>query len=149
MVHNINQTHKKSDEYEKDIVNSSQPRLNYILRGTCVGIRKYVYMGNDASCWMPYSMIFQPADDGSIYKSQIFASKCEVVHGVKTFSIKSHQQYFVYKSTKSLLKLKLTLIIGPIIDHHIQHLLLDQDWIFFHHAIYMVESMRFSNPSKT
>lgn len=46
------------------------------------------------------------ADDGSIYIGQIFATKEDIVHVVEVFSIRKHQQYFVYKSLKTLLKLK-------------------------------------------
>lgn len=52
-----------------------------------------------------YSSV-SPADNGSIYKSQIFTPKEEVAHAVKMFSVKIYQQYFIYKSSKSLLKLK-------------------------------------------
>lgn len=58
------------------------------------------------SPWMPFPVVAKFAEDGSLYKSQIFRSKEEVVHAVKTFSLKTHQEYFVYKSSKSLLKFK-------------------------------------------
>lgn len=59
-----------------------------------------------ASTWTPFAGVSQPADDGSIYEGQVSASKQDVVHAIKTWSIKTHQQYRVYKSSKTLLKLK-------------------------------------------
>lgn len=41
-----------------------------------------------------------------VYEGQNFGSKEEVVHAIKACSIKSHQQYYVYKSSTTLLKLK-------------------------------------------
>lgn len=57
-----------------------------------------------AHMWLPYPSVSQPADDGAIYEGQIFGSKEEVVHAIKAQSIKSHQQYCVYKSSTTLLK---------------------------------------------
>lgn len=59
-----------------------------------------------ANTWNLFAGPSQPADDGSVYEGQIFVSKEDVVHAIKTWSIKTHQQYFVYKSSKTLLKLK-------------------------------------------
>lgn len=57
-----------------------------------------------ANLWIPVT-VSQLAEDGSIHKSQIFGSKWEVVHAVKAFFVRSHQKYYIYKSTKTLLKL--------------------------------------------
>lgn len=55
--------------------------------------------------WMPYVTASQPTNDGSPNQGQIF-EKREVVHAIKTFSRRSHQQYYVHKSSPTLLKLK-------------------------------------------
>lgn len=68
----------------------------------------------DASTWtgiaianllQPSEVMTQPTDDESIYEGQVFGLKGEVIHSVKTFS-RCHQQYYICKSTKTLLKLK-------------------------------------------
>lgn len=59
-----------------------------------------------ARLWLPFVVASQPTDDLSVYQGQIFGSKQEVVHAVKTFSIRSHHQYYVHKSSPTLLKLK-------------------------------------------
>lgn len=59
-----------------------------------------------ASTLTPFAGVYQLADDRSIYEGQVFASKKDVVHAIKTWSIKTHQQYYVYKSSKTLLKLR-------------------------------------------
>lgn len=48
-----------------------------------------------ANPWTPYAVVSQLVEDGSIFKDQIFSLKGEVIHSVKTFSIKSHQQYHI------------------------------------------------------
>lgn len=67
-----------------------------------------------ANFWMPYAAGSQPIDDSSIFKGQIFGTKDDVVHAIKTFSIKTHQQYFVYKSSKALLTVDLP--SAPVMD---------------------------------
>lgn len=59
-----------------------------------------------ASLWVLYVMVSQPVNDGSIYKGRIFVSTEEIMYAIKTFSTKLHQQYYVSKSTKLLLKLQ-------------------------------------------
>lgn len=59
-----------------------------------------------ARLWRPFVVASPPTDDLSVYQGQIFGSKQEVVHAVKTFSIRSHHQYYVHKSSPTLLKLK-------------------------------------------
>lgn len=56
--------------------------------------------------WMPYMTTSQSTDDRFLYQGQVFNSKEDVVHAIKTFYIRSHQQYYVYKSSHTLLKLK-------------------------------------------
>lgn len=48
-----------------------------------------------ANSWTLYAMVFEPAEDGSLYKGQIFSFIREVIHVVKTFSAKLQQQYYV------------------------------------------------------
>lgn len=55
-----------------------------------------------ASFWMQQATVSQPAEDGSIYKGQTSRPKGRLFM-LKTFS---HQLYFTYESTKSLLELK-------------------------------------------
>lgn len=53
----------------------------------------------------PYEVMSQPTDDDLIYKGQVFGSKEDVVHAVKT-SLLDRTNNIVYKSSKTLLKLK-------------------------------------------
>lgn len=43
----------------------------------------------------PYDRANQPSHDGTLFASQIFGTKEEVVHVIKTFSIRFHQPYLV------------------------------------------------------
>lgn len=59
-----------------------------------------------ANPWALCMAVSQLVKDWSIYKGQLFYSKREVLLALKTFSVVSHQQYYIYTSTKSLLKWK-------------------------------------------
>lgn len=56
-----------------------------------------------ANAWTPYGLTSEPTDNATLYKGQMFGTKDKVVHAIKTFSTSSHPQYFVCKSTISLL----------------------------------------------
>lgn len=50
--------------------------------------------------------VSQLADNESLYEGHTFGTKGEVIDAIKTFSIKSHQQYYINKSSTTLLKQK-------------------------------------------
>ena len=58
------------------------------------------------SDWTPWKNLTLGNVDGELSIGQIFSSKSDLQHAVKMFSIKSHQEFIVYKSNASVLVFK-------------------------------------------
>ena len=56
------------------------------------------------SDWTPWKTPW--CEDGELSIGKVFASKADLQHAVKMYSIKSHQEFNVYRSNTSLLVLK-------------------------------------------
>lgn len=86
-----------------------QPTWCGLIYGiACTGVQRCIHMGRYCS-WQPIDTVCSGVttnNDMSIHKGQVLSLKEDVVHVVKIFFIRLHQQYYVHKSNQNITKLK-------------------------------------------